>query len=146
MSCPYFEPVAPRAPRAPAENATLPLGDEWAGLCRAQPDQASEPDEANLRMLCNLGYARGACGRFPSTDGPDAARFTLLEDNGTTLRLYYVLERDHQPHAHGALEYSVERNALLPAPDGQWTPRQAAAYAQSYLRRKAESQSWKPNQ
>jgi hypothetical protein len=143
MSCPYFDPVAPRAQGARAEDATLPLGDEWAGLCRVEPDRACEPDQANLRMLCNLGYARGACHRFPATDGPDAARFTLIEDNGTTLRLYYVLERDHQPQAHGALEYSIGRDAFLAAPLGKWTPRQAAAYAQSYLRRKAESQSWK---
>ena len=143
MSCPYFDPVAPRAHRARAEDVTLPLGDEWAGLCRAEPDRAYEADKAGLRMLCNIGYARGACNRFPATDGPDAARFTLLEDNGTTLRLYYVLERDHQPHAHGALEYSIDRDALLPSPPGECTPRQAAAYAHSYLRRKAESRSWK---
>jgi hypothetical protein len=146
MSCPYFDPVAPRAQGAHAENATLPLGDEWAGLCRADPDQACEPDQANLRMLCNLGYARGACHRFPVTDGPDAARFTLLADNRTTLRLYYVLERDHQPHAHGVLEYSIEGKAFSPAPLGRWTPRQAVAYARSYLRRKAEIQAWTPNQ
>jgi len=143
MSCPYFDPVAPRTHGARAEDSTLPLGDEWAGLCRAEPDRAYEADKAGLRMLCNIGYARGACNRFPATDGPDAARFTLLEDNGTTLRLYYVLERDHQPHAHGALEYSIGRDAFLPAPPGECTPRQAAAYAHSYLRRKAESRSWK---
>ncbi|MGA2119271.1 MAG: hypothetical protein ABSH56_31530 [Bryobacteraceae bacterium] len=125
MSCPYFDPVAPRTHGARAEDSTLPLGDEWAGLCRAEPDRAYEADKAGLRMLCNIGYARGACNRFPATDGPDAARFTLLEDNGTTLRLYYVLERDH------------------PSPPGECTPRQAAAYAHSYLRRKAESRSWK---
>jgi hypothetical protein len=145
MSCPYFDPVAPRDHGVHAESATLPLGDEWAGMCRVEPGQACEPDQANLRMLCNIGYARGACNRFPATDGPDAARFTLLADNGTTLRLYYVLERDHQPHAHGVLEYSIDRNAFSPTPLGQWTPRQAVAYAKSYLRRKAENQAWTLN-
>ena len=145
MSCPYFDPVAPRAHGAEAGNATLPLGDEWAGMCRVEPDRATEPDRSNLRMLCNLGYARGFCHRFPATAGPDAARFTLVADNGTTLRLYYVLERDHQPYAHGALEYSVDREAVSPDPAGMCTPRQAVAYAQSYLRRKAENQAWMPN-
>ena len=145
MSCPYFDPVAPRAHGARAGNASLPLGDEWVGLCRADPDTAREPDQAKLRMLCNIGYARGSCNRFPPKDGPDAARFTLLADNGATLRLYYVLERDHQPHAHGALQYAIDGEAVSPAPAGAWTSRQAVAYARSYLRRKAENQAWTPS-
>ena len=131
MSCPYFYPVEPR-PVA----AILPLGDRWAGICRAVPDVPWQPDEAMLQRLCNLGYARGTCARFPSGDGPDAVRFTVSLDHGSSLRIYYVMERDHLPFAHGPLEYSVAAGAFLNPLAGETASRQAEAYVESYLRRK----------
>ena len=131
VSCPYFYPVEPR-PVA----AILPLGDRWAGICRAVPDLPWQPDEAMLQRLCNLGYARGSCARFPSGDGPDAVRFTVSRDQGDSLRIYYVLERDHHPYAHGPLEYSVAAGAFLNPLAGETMSRQAEAYVESYLRRK----------
>jgi hypothetical protein len=131
MSCPYFYPVEPRA-----STAILPLGDRWAGVCRAVPDLPWQPDEAMLQRLCNLGYARGTCARFPSGDGPDAMRFTVSRDQGASLRIYYVLERDHHPFAHGPLDYSVASGAFVNPPAGETMSRQAQAYVESYLRRK----------
>ena len=84
MSCPYFCPVAPRARGAGPESAMLPLGDEWAGVCRAAPDPPPEPEEAILRSLCNFGYARGSCTRFPGDEGPDAVRFSVSRDDGAS--------------------------------------------------------------
>ena len=116
----------------------LPLGDLWKGVCRAIPSQVCPPDDALLRPLCHLGYARGTCLRFPSSDpGADAVRFTLSLDDGRSLHLYYVLERDHHPFAHGPLEYSIETGALVQAAPDDVVTRQAEAYAASYLRRKA---------
>jgi hypothetical protein len=137
MACPYFYPVEARAQGG--ENALLPLGDSWAGVCRAVPGRPWQPDEAVLRPLCNLGYARGNCARFPAHDGPDAVRFAVSRDDGATLRIYYVVERDHLPLAHGPLEYSraAEGFAAIPA-DANLT-RQASAYVESYLRRKSEA-------
>jgi hypothetical protein len=131
MSCPYFYPVEPRA-----STAILPLGDRWAGVCRAVPNLPWQPDEATLRRLCNLGYARGTCARFPSGEGPDAVRFTVSRDQGASLRIYYVLERDHHPFAHGPLDYSVAGGAFVNPPAGETMTRQAQAYVESYLRRK----------
>ena len=121
-------------------RATLPLGEYWAGACRAGQGGFS-PDDAALRQCCNLGYARRTCSRFPAGDGPDAVRFTISSHEGDTIRIYYVMERDHHPFAHGALEGAIE--------SGQWTApvtdatdstlqRQAQAYVESYLRRKKE--------
>jgi len=143
MACPYFYPslrIAESAPQAAAgpQNAMLPLGDAWAGVCRAVPGPPWQPDPALTRPLCNLGYARGHCDRFPSDDGPDAVRFTISADNGASLRLYYVLERDHHPFAHGPLEYSLDHRAFA-APPNQSLDAQARAYIASYLRRKAEA-------
>jgi hypothetical protein len=112
----------------------LPLGDEWAGLCRAEPAAPAQPDDASW---CNLGYARGACPRFPAGDGPDAVRFTVRAADDAGLRLYYVVERDHHPFAHGPLEYSLASGALVNPPHGEGLGRQALAYVRSYFRRKA---------
>ena len=138
MACPYFCPRQPIQPGS-SRNATLPLGDSWDGLCYAVPDAPWQPGADLLHPTCNLGYARGACPRFPSIDGPDAVRFTVSGDDGASLRMYYVVERDHLPFAHGAIEYSVARGTLLGSPLAEVLQRQARAYAESYLRRKPEA-------
>ena len=117
----------------------LPLGDAWTGICHAVPDQPFHPDDSLLDLFCNLGYARGHCPRFPAGHGPDAVRFTIVADDGAALRLYYVLERDHRPFAHGPLEFSVAQNELTTPAEGALTAVQARAYAASYLRRRSES-------
>ena len=113
----------------------LPLGDSWGGLCHADPGHPAPPDDAAIRPLCNLGYARGACPRFPASDGPDAVRFTITRDAGETIGIYYVVERDHHPFTHGSLEYSTTTGAIAGSPDDLLT-RQAIAYAHSFRRRK----------
>jgi hypothetical protein len=138
MACPYFDPVEPRSPALSADTAMLPLGDAWAGICLAAPDRPSHPDDSILRPLCNLGYARGECACFPVADGPDAVRFTITRDDGTSIHIYYVVERDHHPYAHGALEYSSDRDGLLDPPPQATLARQACAYVRSYLRRKSK--------
>ena len=140
MSCPYFYPVEALANAGP-KCALLPLGDAWGGVCRAVPELPWEPGPATLRPLCNLGYARGACTRFPAGDGPDAVRFAISRNDGESLLLRYVLERDHLPFAHGTIEYSTGKGAFTgPGADelGEVAGRQARAYVDSYLRRSAE--------
>jgi len=117
----------------------LPLGDAWTGICRAVPDRPFQPDDSLLEPFCNLGYARGHCAHFPADCSPDAMRFILVSDDGAVLRLYYVLERDHRPFAHGPLEFSVAQNEVTTPAEGSLTDRQARAYAASYLRRRPES-------
>jgi hypothetical protein len=141
MSCPYFYPSAPRSLPSDSQAAILPLGDDWAGACRAAPEQPWQPDAATLRPLCNLGYARGACSHFPDDDGPDAVRFTVSGDDGATLRLYYVVERNHHPFAHGPLAYLRAIAGFAGAPESGSLRRQAQAYVESYLRRKSDAAS-----
>jgi hypothetical protein len=142
MACPYFDPVRPRTIAIGAPGAMLPLGDDWVGLCRATTGQPWEPDEASLATLCNLGYARGSCPRFPADEGdrgPDAVRFTISRDDGGSVEVYYVVERDHHPFAHGGLEFSRAAAAFIAPPPAETLHRQARAYVTSYLRRKAEA-------
>jgi hypothetical protein len=118
----------------------LPLGDLWTGQCRAAADRPCLPEDTQLRPLCNLGYARGTCARFPAApDGPDAIRFIVASDEGSLLHLYYVIERDHHPFAHGPLKYSIAGGDFSNLPGGENLARQARAYVDSYLRRKAEA-------
>ena len=138
MSCPYFDPIRRRAGGDERVNAMLPLGDIWAGVCRAVPDRPWEPDSATLLPLCNLGYARGACGRFPPDGSADQVRFAIRSDDGVRLRLAYAIERDHHPYAHGAIEYSLPDRSFPDSPSEN-VARQARAYIESYLRRKTEA-------
>jgi hypothetical protein len=142
MACPYFDPVRPRTLATGAAGAMLPLGGDWVGLCRSTGGQIWEPDEASLTTLCNLGYARGSCPRFPADEGdagPDAVRFTIFRDDGRLVQVGYVVERDHYPFAHGGLEFSRAAAAFVTAPETEILHRQACAYVTSYLRRKGEA-------
>jgi hypothetical protein len=139
MACPYFYPVNPRTRGTAPQHAMLPLGGPWTGTCMAAAGQSWQPDESTQQSLCNLGYARGSCSHFPAADGPDAVRFTISQDDGASVRIYYVVERDHHPFAHGPLEYSVAAAGLNSPPSGEVMPRQACAYVESYLRRKSEA-------
>ena len=140
MACPYFCPVDPDPNCSPA-HATLPLGDAWSGVCHADPAQPWQPGADSLYRLCNLGYARTCCAHFPAGDGPDAVRFTIAAEDGASLRLYYVVERDHLPYAHGALEYRRDAAAFFPPPEMAAVARLAQAYVSSYFRRRAEPSS-----
>ena len=143
MACPYFQAVNPRRQTDTSRSAMLPLGDAWDGVCRANPDSPCEPDEITLLSHCNMGYARGSCAHFPAGDGPDAARFTIAANGPDTLRVYYVLERDHHPWSHGPLEFSRTGVAVAGQSSKQSaseaTVGLASAYVASYLRRISEA-------
>jgi hypothetical protein len=139
MACPYFYPVERHVGDLVPPSAILPLGDAWSGVCRAGAGPPQRPAEAQLRPLCYFGYARGRCDRFPPDDaGPDAVRFTIANDDGASLGIYYVQERDHHPFAYGPLQYSLVGHSFLQQPSDETLARQAEAYTESYLRRKSE--------
>ena len=138
MACPYFYPVEARE-----GSATLPLGAWWKGVCHAVPGAPQADTQAAGGScgdtICYLGYARGECARFPEGQGPDAVRFTISSHDGAAIRIYYVVERDHHPFAHGRLEYSPATAAFVTPPETTTLERQAQAYVESFLRRKEES-------
>jgi hypothetical protein len=140
MCCPYFDPAQPRERLSGfTRDSMLPLGGFWTGICRADEGAPSIPDEAALRPLCNLGYARGNCARFPTNGGPDAVRFTVTRDDRESVLIDYVIERDHHPFAHGPLAW-LRPSADFDGPQPAACLRaQARAYVASYLSRKAEA-------
>ena len=138
MACPFF------APSRRLENAgwvrppRYPLGDLFSGTCHAQP---SDPAEGRQDELCNNGYARGRCDRFPGGSAPDAVRFSVTEDTPNRLLLVYVVEKDHAPVEFGALEYAIDDARLDGPPISDVLTRQARAFLESYLRSRALSAS-----
>lgn len=113
----------------------LPLGDLWRGVCRAETISYA-PDDPTAGDLCNMGYARGRCPRYPQTEAGDAIRFLIGRDQEDLIRIDYVVERDHHPLAHGALEYGRARGDFTASVESTILARQALAYVTSYLRRR----------
>ena len=113
----------------------LPLGDLWRGACRVEATPYT-PGDPTVGDLCNMGYARGRCPRYPQTDAGDAVRFLIGRDQDELIRIDYVVERDHHPHTHGALEYRRGPGGFTNSTENTVLARQALAYVTSYLRRR----------
>ena len=131
MACPCFIPEI----RVRAEGR-FPLGDAHLGQCGADSKETYSPPEDRQLELCNRGYARGPCERFPAQVVADAYRFSVVEDRGETVRVVWVAEREHSPVEHGVMEF-VERIGLAPGADPLTA--QAQAFAEGYLRRRGVS-------
>src|SRR5580693_7569524 len=84
----------------------LPLGGGWSGHCCAPGHEGAEPSGHDLREFCNLGYA-AACSRLPEQRSCDAVRFSVAQDRGAQLLLWFVCETAHLPAEHGKLEYDA---------------------------------------
>lgn len=115
----------------------FPLGDLFGGACHAHPADIIEPPEAHQRELCNCGYARGRCDRFPADNAADAVRFSITDETPATVALVYVVEKDHAPAEFGTLEYAVDDARLDGAQISDVLVQQAHAFLESYLRRKS---------
>ena len=63
-----------------------------------------EPEEQEQREICNTGYARGRCAKFPANAEADAVRFSADRDGVVV----YILEKDHAPLRHGVVSDQLE--------------------------------------
>ncbi len=121
MACPFFLPIARLATDEWVHAPRLPLGDPFRGECHVSPEPF-EPSEADQRELCNCGYARGRCARFPE-DAPDAIRFSMTMEG----KIVWIFERDHAPAEFG---FAGElKNDIVAA--------QLRAFVESYRRKSA---------
>jgi hypothetical protein len=108
----------------------MPLGDPWGGTCHARADDIVEPPDLQQRELCNCGYARTRCDRFPGGSAADAVRFSIISDTGGSVRLVYIIEKDHAPASHGVLEFP-ESGEITGV--SNLLAHQAKAFLESYL-------------
>ena len=136
MSCPFFVPARRLETTGWVRPPRLPLGDPWAGSCQARAGETFEPPESQQREVCNCGYARGRCDRFPPNAAPDAVRFSVQEAPGERLRVTFVLEKEHRPIEHGVLEYTMEGARASGDPASPALHWQSQAFVESYLRRR----------
>ena len=141
MACPYFVPSRRLEIAGWVRPPRLPLGDPFGGSCHALPAEVIEPPEARQRELCNCGYARGRCDRFPAASPGDAVRFSILGETRTALAIVYVVEKDHAPAEYGTLEYVIAEARLEGPPIGDILTQQARAFLESYLGRQARVQA-----
>jgi len=139
MACPYFYPTARLDQGSWVVPPRLPLGDAHAGECRVPTGEScsneARPDELHVREVCNSGYGGGRCGRFPQNAPADAVRFHIVKDKKTLIRIQYVLEKDCWPVQHGVAEF-VSATREIRGVDNVVLRAQAAAFVESYLRRK----------
>ena len=132
MACPYFFPVARFESSPWCVPPRMPLGDAFAGECRA-PGCVGQPEESRMREACNLGYGRAVCEQFPrDSAASDAIRFHVAKDDGELIQIQYVFERDCWPAGWGIIEFgaasAIVSDAIL--------RRQAEAFLESYIRRR----------
>jgi len=141
VACPFFVPSRRLEIAGWVRPPRFPLGDPFGGACHARPADVVEPPEARQRELCNCGYARGRCDRFPGDSAADAVRFSVTDETPTKVLLVYVIEKDHAPAGHGALEYLIEDARLDGPPISDILQQQARAFLESYLSRRVRSAS-----
>jgi hypothetical protein len=121
VACPFFMPVARLDQNGWIHAPRLPLGDPYRGICQARPAEPFEPPESSLHDLCNCGYARSRCDRFPQD----------------SVRLVYILEKSHAPVEHGTLRYATLQSRFVDAPPTSILGAQAQAFLESHLDRRA---------
>src|SRR5262245_44008594 len=100
----------------------MSLAEEWAGECCAAQSATAEVPDRVRQDLCNSGYARGQCERFPGDSQADAVRFSLVSE----AQLVYVLEKDHAPVEYGQIDIGRDPREPLVS--------QARAFLESYRR------------
>ena len=134
MACPYFYPLERFTASGWEIPPRLPLGDAYSGVCRAN-DAPFQPEETRVRQVCNHGYGRSCCERFPESGAADAVRFHISKHRGKLIRIQYIFEKDCWPKEHGVIEYSGAAVSSGPADD--ILRKQAAAFLESYQRRRS---------
>jgi hypothetical protein len=131
VACPFFMPTSRLDDGGWLHPSRLPLGGGWQGQCSAPGHEGAEPTTDELRE-CNLGYAV-TCRRLPKDRSCDAVRFSVAQDRGGHLLVWFVCERGHQPAGHGTLQYDlVLRQWTSTHPDPR-IQKMADCYLQTYL-------------
>ena len=132
MACPYFYPVARFETNPWSVPPRLPLGDAFAGECRAPGSSLQplvQPDETRMREVCNPGLGRHSCEQFPSASVADAIRFHVAKDSGELIHIQYVFENQCWPGEHGDAASLTNETSR----------RQAHVFLENYLRRRSEA-------
>jgi hypothetical protein len=133
VACPYFFPSEKCVTITWAFPRRLPLGAGFGGTCTAGPEPVT-PVDAELKDLCNLGYA-SQCSRMPANRSADAVRFAIAREAGGKIMVHYACELAHAPAEHGQLEYDNTSQKWMVTHADACIQRQAECYLAGYLER-----------
>jgi hypothetical protein len=134
VACPFFWPVTRHEAELWAHRRKLPLGDGFAGECRAPGCAGRKPGDEELKESCNLGYAI-ACAHLPKERAADAVHFAA---NGEEIvKVNYVMVKDQAPGEHGMLEFDTSANKWRVEHSDANIQRMAECYVESWLKRRA---------
>jgi hypothetical protein len=140
VACPFFHPTERFEDGIWLQPPRLPLGDPCHGQCIAGFDAPNQPGIDDIRKLCNIGYARGRCPRFPASfEGADAIRFSITGDEGETLSLVCIFEKDYGPFRHMALSYDRVAARFTTPMESRIQEAQARMFVDSYLNRRVKA-------
>jgi hypothetical protein len=113
----------------------FPLGHPYSGVCHARPEEPFVPPESSLHDLCNCGYARSRCDRFPKDSTVDAVRFSVTSIEPDSVCLVCILEGAHAPVEYGTLKYATRQSRFVDPPPTAILSAQAQVFLESHLNR-----------
>jgi hypothetical protein len=111
----------------------LPLGDGFAGECRAPSCTGRKPIDEELKESCNLGYAK-ACPHLPAERNADAVHFSATGDG--IVKVKYVMVKDQAPGEHGLLEFDPSERKWRAEHANENIQRMAECYVDAWLERR----------
>jgi hypothetical protein len=132
MPCPYFIPTDRFDDAAFVHPGRLPLGAAYRGYCGAPEHKGSVPTDEELKLACNLGYARN-CSRLPRDRQADAVRFSIVQDRQGQISICYVSELNYLPVGYGTLQYDSLLQRWISLHPEVRTQALAECFLQSYL-------------
>ena len=138
MACPYFVPTEKWDGGGWLHPSRLPLGGGWLGCCSAPGHEQTQPEESEVRELCNLGYAH-KCSRLPMNRQFDAVRFCITSDRDQRVLVSCAGEFAHLPVEHKQLEFGISQMQWIVFHSDPRIQKMADCYIQSYLQRRTQN-------
>jgi len=139
MACPFFYPLEPMERGRWTSRPDAPLGDGFAGQCRANEGKAIIPGDHIQKEHCNFGYP-DSCPYFPKQHPFQAVRFAMTGGNNERMVAKYVLENNRRPYSHGELIYNVTNRRIENPHSNPIIHRQSICYFETFLKKKGDQQ------
>jgi hypothetical protein len=133
VACPFFWPMTRHEAELWPHRRRLPLGDGFAGECRAPGCAGRKPRDEELKESCNLGYAT-TCPHLPEERRADAIHFAANGDQ--IVKVNYVMVKDQAPGEHGFLEFDPATKKWHVEHANANIQRMAECYVDSWLTRR----------
>jgi hypothetical protein len=133
VACPFFWPVKRHEAELWPHRRRLPLGDGFAGECRAPGCAGRKPEDDELKESCNLGYAT-ACPHLPEERNADAVHFSGTGEG--LVKVKFVMVKDQAPGEHGELEFDTVAKAWRSSHIDSTVQQMAQCYVEAWLARR----------